>query len=58
MKKWYRIYEIKDATVKLEMDNLSNWYDTLEAAENMVEYWIEKDGGIYTIVTVYEKDNK
>lgn len=55
MKKWYRIFEIKEGQVILSDNSIANWYDFIVDAEEIVELKIKSDGGIYTVLPVYEQ---
>jgi len=65
MKKWYRIFFIQwDAdkgeltpVISLELDNNSNWYKTIDDAENILTIII-KDNPTkrYTILPIYEHE--
>jgi hypothetical protein len=61
MKKWYRIFEIVNGSPTISDDRISNWFDTLEDAENVLGVMIEsyyQGSRKYTILPVYEEKEK
>lgn len=65
MKKFYRIFSIKwDADkgeltpiIPLQLDNNSNWYNTIEDAEEIVKILLKENSSQrYTILPVYEHE--
>jgi len=64
IKKWYRIFLIQwnadkgelSPVIPSSLDNKSNWYDTIEEAEEVLPFIIKESSKTYTILPIYESE--